>query len=100
MADDPKQTSKADDSRINIEQDHEVQYWAEKLGVSREALRSAVAKAGPMVRDVRTHYSIGSESLNSRLLGQHPRSSWERTPVVGLSATARRLLATYALLFL
>lgn len=55
MADDPKQTSKADDSRINIEQDHEVQYWAEKLGVSREALRSAVAKAGPMVRDVRTH---------------------------------------------
>lgn len=36
MADDLKQTGKADDSRINIEQDHKVQYWAEKYGVSRE----------------------------------------------------------------
>ena len=52
MADDLKQTGKADDTRINIEQDHEVSYWSEKLGMSRDQLRNAVAKAGPMVRNV------------------------------------------------
>ena len=52
MADDLKQTGKPDDQRINIEQDHEVSYWSEKLGVSREQLREAVAKAGSRVKDV------------------------------------------------
>jgi hypothetical protein len=28
MADDLKQTGKADDTRINLDQDHEVNYWA------------------------------------------------------------------------
>lgn len=55
MADDLKQTGKPDDQRINVEQDHEVTYWSEKLGVSRERLRDAVAKAGSMVRDVQRH---------------------------------------------
>ena len=52
MADDLKQTGKPDDQRINIEQDHELSYWSEKLGVSREQLREAVAKAGSSVKDV------------------------------------------------
>jgi hypothetical protein len=55
MADDPRQTGKADDTRINVEQDHEVKYWSEKLGVSREQLRSAVAKVGSMVKNIRDH---------------------------------------------
>lgn len=55
MADDLKQTGKADDARISIEQDHELRYWSEKFGVSREELQSAVAKAGPLVRNVREH---------------------------------------------
>jgi hypothetical protein len=55
MADNLKQTGKADDARINLGQDHEVNYWANELGVSRDELRSAVAKAGPMVKDVRAH---------------------------------------------
>jgi hypothetical protein len=55
MADDLKQTGKSDDSRINIEQDHELKYWSDKFGVSREELQSAVAKAGPMLKDVRAH---------------------------------------------
>jgi hypothetical protein len=50
-----KQTNTQDDSRINIEQDHEVRYWSEKFGVSREQLQIAVAKAGPMVEDVQAH---------------------------------------------
>ena len=53
MADDLKQTGKADDQRINVEQDHELSYWSKELGVSREQLRNAVQQAGPMVRDVR-----------------------------------------------
>jgi len=52
MADDLKQTGKPDDQRINVDQDHELSYWSEKLGVSRDKLREAVAKAGPMVRNV------------------------------------------------
>lgn len=52
MADDLKQTGKPDDQRINVEQDHELSYWSEKLGVSREQLREAVAKAGSRVKDV------------------------------------------------
>ena len=53
MADDLKQTGKADDQRINMEQDHEVSYWSDKLGVSRDELRRAVQRAGSsMVKDV------------------------------------------------
>jgi hypothetical protein len=55
MADNLKETGKLDDSRININQDYEVSYWSEKLGVSADQLRSAVAKAGPIVKDVRAH---------------------------------------------
>lgn len=53
MADDLKQTGKPDDLRINVEQEHELKYWSEKFGVSREELRKAVQAAGPMVKDVR-----------------------------------------------
>ena len=55
MADDLKQTGKSDDTRININQDHEVSYWSQELGVSRDELQSAVAKVGPMVKNVRDH---------------------------------------------
>jgi hypothetical protein len=55
MADNLRETGKPDDSRINIEQDHELTYWSEKFGVSREEVQSAVAKAGPMVKNVREH---------------------------------------------
>jgi hypothetical protein len=53
MSDDLKQTGNPDDARINIEQEHEVSYWAEKLSVSPETLRSVVQRAGPLVKDVR-----------------------------------------------
>ena len=58
MAVDLKQTGKADDARINLDQDHEVNYWPNEFGVSRDALRSAVAKAGPMVKNVREHLQL------------------------------------------
>ena len=53
MADDLSKTGKADDQRINMEQEHEVNYWTQKLGVSRDELRQAVTRAGSsMVKDV------------------------------------------------
>jgi len=55
MADDLKQTGRQDDARINPDQEHEVSYWSEKFGVSREELRRAVQAAGPMVKDVQRH---------------------------------------------
>lgn len=55
MADDLKQTGKPDDSRIDVDQQHELGYWSDKLGVSREELRKAVQAAGPMVKDVQRH---------------------------------------------
>jgi hypothetical protein len=55
MADNRAQAGRLDDSRINIEQDYEVRYWCEKLGVSADRLKSAVAKVGPVVRHVREH---------------------------------------------
>ena len=55
MADDLKQTAKPDDQRINVEQDHELNYWSKELGVSREDLRKAVQAAGPVVKNVRQH---------------------------------------------
>jgi uncharacterized protein DUF3606 len=58
MADELKHTGRLDDSRININQDYEVRYWTEKLGVSADELRSAVAKAGPVVKHVREHLQL------------------------------------------
>jgi uncharacterized protein DUF3606 len=55
MADDLKQTGRQDDERINSDQDHELAYWSQKLGVSRDELREAVAKVGSMVKNVRDH---------------------------------------------
>jgi hypothetical protein len=55
MADDLKQTGRQDDQRINVDQDDELSYWSEKLGVSRDQLRQAVAKVGPMRKAVEQH---------------------------------------------
>jgi hypothetical protein len=55
MADNPNQTGTPDDARINPEQEHELAYWSEKFGVSRQELRNAVQAAGPMVKDVQRH---------------------------------------------
>jgi hypothetical protein len=52
MADNLQQTGKPDDARINVEQDHELDYWSGKFGVTREEIRAAVKAVGPMVKDV------------------------------------------------
>ena len=53
MADDLKRTGKADDARINTSQNHEVHYWAQRLGVTPEKIHAAVKRVGSMVKDVK-----------------------------------------------
>lgn len=55
MADDLSKTGRQDDARINLDQDHELTYWSEKFGVSRDTVRAAVTKVGPQVKKVREY---------------------------------------------
>lgn len=50
--DDKSKTGKADDSRINVNEEYELQYWSGKLGASRERLINAAA--GTRVEDVKS----------------------------------------------
>jgi uncharacterized membrane protein YqiK len=52
MADDKTKTGKADRDRINASEDYEVRDWSEKFGVSKDRLKEAVKKVGPMAKDV------------------------------------------------
>jgi Protein of unknown function (DUF3606) len=51
MVDDPSKRG-ADRLRINVSQEHECRYWAERFGVSPGELKAAVSRAGPMFEDV------------------------------------------------
>ena len=42
-----------DQSRINLKEPDEVQYWADKFGVSKERLSEAVAKVGHSIDAIR-----------------------------------------------
>jgi hypothetical protein len=46
MADNLQDRGAQDRTRININEDHEVRYWTEKLGVSEEKLIAAVTIVG------------------------------------------------------
>ena len=49
MADDLKNRGAQDRSRVNIHEDHEVWYWTEKWGVTKQQLTDAVQKVGVSV---------------------------------------------------
>jgi hypothetical protein len=55
MSDDLKNRGGQDRSRINVHEEHEVRYWTQELGVTREQLEAAVKAAGVMASDVRKH---------------------------------------------
>ena len=46
MTDDLKDRGAQDRSRVNVHEDHEVRYWSQKWGVTKEQLVQAVQKAG------------------------------------------------------
>ena len=53
MSDDKKNTGEPDRSRISLHEDHEVRYWTERFGVTKEQLAVAVAKVGNSADAVR-----------------------------------------------
>ena len=55
MSDDLKNSGQQDRSRINVHEEHEVRYWTEALGVSREELERAVKQVGVSASAVREH---------------------------------------------
>jgi hypothetical protein len=55
MADDTGNRGQQDRSRISLSQDHEVRYWTQALGVSKEELEKAVRTVGNSADKVRAH---------------------------------------------
>jgi hypothetical protein len=53
--DNKTKTGKADDTRINVNEPYELQYWSEKMNVTRERLKEAVAAVGPNADDVKEY---------------------------------------------
>jgi len=46
VADDPSQRGPQDRTRINVNQEHELRYWARHFGVTAEQLKDAVKQVG------------------------------------------------------
>ncbi|WP_343738299.1 DUF3606 domain-containing protein [Achromobacter sp.] len=55
MSDDLSKRGPQDRSRINVNETHELRYWAQELGVSEAQLRDAVKAVGPSATAVREH---------------------------------------------
>jgi len=55
MSDDLNKRGQQDRSRINMHEEHEVRYWTEALGVTREELQRAVDQVGVSAAAVREH---------------------------------------------
>ncbi|WP_163396424.1 DUF3606 domain-containing protein [Flavobacterium limi] len=53
--DDKSKTGKSDDSRINVNESYELQYWSEKFNITAEELKEAVREAGSLAADVEKH---------------------------------------------
>lgn len=55
MSDNLSLNGAQDRSRINLHEEHEVRYWTEALGLTREQLEQAVKAAGNSAAAVRQH---------------------------------------------
>lgn len=53
MSDNKSNRGAEDRERINVNEDYEVRYWTQQLGVSEARLREIVEHVGPMTKDVR-----------------------------------------------
>jgi hypothetical protein len=60
MADNRTKRGEPDRSKISLDQEHEIRFWTQELGVSEAALTAAVAKVGNSVKAVRRalHHSM------------------------------------------
>lgn len=45
-------------NRINVNEIHELQYWAEQFNISEEKLRQALNQVGPDVSDLKRYLQV------------------------------------------
>ena len=64
MTNDPSKRGPVDRSRINLDQDWEVRYWASKFGVTEDELRDAVKIVGSSA--VLVEQTLSSRSRQAR----------------------------------
>ena len=50
--DDKSKAGPQDAQRVNVNEDYELRDWAKRFGVTKEQLKKAVEKVGPMAKDV------------------------------------------------
>jgi hypothetical protein len=55
MADETNPIAQEPPLRIDVSQDHHLDYWARKWGVTREEVRAAVLVVGAKVQDVQRY---------------------------------------------
>jgi hypothetical protein len=55
--DDKSKTGKRDDSRINVNESYELQYWSEKFNVTTDQLKQAVQAVGTQATAVAEYLS-------------------------------------------
>lgn len=63
--DDPNNRGKRDRERINVNEPHELRYWTEALGCTKEQLIAAVAKVGVMAKDVRAYFGKAGSAVGT-----------------------------------
>jgi uncharacterized protein DUF3606 len=62
MADDKTKSGGQDRTRIDVNEDYELQDWSKRFGVTKEQLKEAVKAVGPNVADVEARLKAGSRS--------------------------------------
>lgn len=55
MADNTANRGQPDRSKINMNEDYEVQYWTKELGVTRDVLQKAIDAVGNSSTEVRKY---------------------------------------------
>ncbi len=55
IMDNTTKTSSHDESRINVQKDHELNYWADKFDVTKVKLKAAINAAGTSVNEVEAY---------------------------------------------
>lgn len=57
MADNKANRGPLDRNRVNVNEDYELRYWAERFSCSPEQLKAAVKMVGPVVGSVEQYLS-------------------------------------------
>jgi Protein of unknown function (DUF3606) len=51
----PEIAEKEQDTKVDVRRDADIDYWAGRLGISKDEFRRAAERAGPRLGDIRQH---------------------------------------------